>query len=92
MSLSFNLLKKDGTARRGVLNVRGISIDTPVFMPVGTLATVKGLTSDQIADTTAKIILANTYHLNQVQGIANDALDHIQILQHLQGIFRSRVR
>ena len=63
MSLSFNLLKKDGTARRGVLNVRGIAIDTPVFMPVGTLATVKGLTSDQIADTTAKIILANTYHL-----------------------------
>lgn len=63
MSLSFNLLKKDGTARRGVLNVRGISIETPVFMPVGTLATVKGLTSDQIADTTARIILANTYHL-----------------------------
>ncbi len=63
MSLSFNLLKKDGMARRGVLNLRGISIDTPVFMPVGTLATVKGITSHQIADTTAKIILANTYHL-----------------------------
>jgi len=63
MSFSFTLHKTDGLARRGVLNLRGIAIDTPVFMPVGTLATVKGLTSHQIAETSAKIILANTYHL-----------------------------
>lgn len=63
MSLSFNLLKTEGRARRGTLVVNGNTIQTPVFMPVGTLATVKGITSTQISDTSAKIILANTYHL-----------------------------
>jgi len=63
MSLSFDLLKTEGRARRGTLVVNGITIQTPVFMPVGTAATVKGMTSTQIADTSARIILANTYHL-----------------------------
>ena len=38
-------------------------VETPVFMPVGTAATVKGMTSDAISATGADIILANTYHL-----------------------------
>lgn len=50
-------------ARAGVLHTFRGSIKTPVFMPVGTIGTVKGLTPDLIASTQAQIILCNTYHL-----------------------------
>jgi queuine tRNA-ribosyltransferase len=60
----FDLLKTSGSARRGVLQTRHGSIQTPIFMPVGTQASVKGLTPDQIEATGAEIILGNTYHLN----------------------------
>ena len=39
------------------------TVETPAFMPVGTLATVKGLTPDQLRQTNAQMVLANTYHL-----------------------------
>lgn len=62
--LQFQLLAEDGKARLGELcTARGIKIDTPVFMPVGTLATVKGLNPEQIKDLGANIILSNAYHL-----------------------------
>lgn len=60
----FTLLKEDGQARRGVLETRHGSIQTPIFMPVGTQATVKGMTPAQIDEVGAQIILGNTYHLN----------------------------
>lgn len=60
----FKLLKEDGQARRGVLETRHGSIQTPIFMPVGTQATVKGMTPAQIEEVGAQIILGNTYHLN----------------------------
>lgn len=60
----FELLKTDGGARRGRLSTPHGKIETPIFMPVGTQATVKGLTPRQIEETGAQIILANTYHLN----------------------------
>lgn len=60
----FELLKTSGCARRGILKTRHGSIQTPIFMPVGTQASVKGLTPDQIEATGAEIILGNTYHLN----------------------------
>ncbi|MEN8863254.1 MAG: tRNA-guanine transglycosylase, partial [Lentimonas sp.] len=44
----FTLLKEDGQARRGVLKTRHGEIQTPIFMPVGTQATVKGMTPAQI--------------------------------------------
>ncbi|MGE4286470.1 MAG: tRNA guanosine(34) transglycosylase Tgt [Phycisphaerae bacterium] len=50
-------------ARRAVLNTAHGEIRTPVFMPVGTRGSVKGLTPDQIKATGARIILANTYHM-----------------------------
>src|SRR5690349_1852065 len=51
-------------ARAGVLHTAHGNIETPVFMPVGTQATVKGLTQRDLAeDLGARIILANTYHL-----------------------------
>ena len=60
----FTLLKEDGQARRGVLKTRHGAIQTPIFMPVGTQATVKGMSPAQIEEVGAQIILGNTYHLN----------------------------
>ena len=62
-SFGFAVLQTDGLARRGLLKTAHGKIDTPAFMPVGTAATVKGMTSDTVAATGAQIVLANTYHL-----------------------------
>ncbi|HET6321249.1 MAG TPA: tRNA guanosine(34) transglycosylase Tgt [Hyphomicrobium sp.] len=62
-TFGFRLLSEDGLARRGeVVTPRGI-VRTPAFMPVGTVATVKALTFDQVKEAGADIVLANTYHL-----------------------------
>ncbi len=62
-AMQFELLKTDHFARRGRLTcARGV-IDTPAFMPVGTLATVKALTTTEVKSTGAQIILGNTFHL-----------------------------
>lgn len=53
----------DGVARAGVLHTAHGAVETPVFMPVGTAATVKAMTADAVRATGAGIILANTYHL-----------------------------
>ena len=60
---NFTLKATDGGARRGVLNTAHGDIETPVFMPVGTAATVKAMTIEDIRATGAEMILANTYHL-----------------------------
>ena len=61
----YELIHKDANsnARLGKLNVFGKMVDTPVFMPVGTNATVKFLSPEDIKNINASIILANTYHL-----------------------------
>ncbi len=61
----FELTSHDGTtpARTGVLHTPHGSLETPVFMPVGTQATVKGIMPDQLHATGSRMILANTYHL-----------------------------
>ncbi|NOY68388.1 MAG: tRNA guanosine(34) transglycosylase Tgt [Deltaproteobacteria bacterium] len=62
--------KSSGTrARAGVLETASGSIKTPVFMPVGTLATVKALSPEELIDCGAEIILANTYHLYLRPGV-----------------------
>ncbi|TMQ31942.1 MAG: tRNA-guanine transglycosylase, partial [Planctomycetota bacterium] len=53
----------DGAARLGRLNTPHGTVDTPVFMPVGTQATVKGLTPAHVKEAGASILLGNTYHL-----------------------------
>jgi queuine tRNA-ribosyltransferase len=63
VSTQFTLLARDGRARLGRLETAHGSIDTPVFMPVGTAATVKGMLPENVAATGAQIILGNTYHL-----------------------------
>jgi len=52
-----------GDARRGRLDLAHGSVDTPVFMPVGTYGTVKAMTPDALADVGAQICLGNTFHL-----------------------------
>ena len=60
---AFKVLKKDKFARRGLIETHRGSINTPAFMPVGTQATVKACTIDDIKKTGSEIILSNTYHL-----------------------------
>jgi queuine tRNA-ribosyltransferase len=60
---SFRLLSTDGAARRGEFVTPHGRVQTPAFMPVGTQATVKAVTPDELAKTGAEIVLANTYHL-----------------------------
>ena len=64
-ALKFELIKKDAgsKARRGRITTPHGVIETPVFMPVGTQATVKAMKPESVNDTGAQIILANTYHL-----------------------------
>ncbi len=59
----FKVLKKNKFARRGLIETHRGEIQTPVFMPVGTQATVKACTIDDIKKTGSQIILSNTYHL-----------------------------
>lgn len=63
MSLKFCLLATDGNARRGAVETAHGTFQTPAFMAVGTAATVKALTMDQVAATGTQVILGNTYHL-----------------------------
>jgi queuine tRNA-ribosyltransferase len=63
MSFCFTLRSTDGPARRGRLDTPHGPVETPVFMPVGTQATVKGLTPEQVRAAGTQILLGNTYHL-----------------------------
>jgi queuine tRNA-ribosyltransferase len=63
MTIHFELLTTDGAARRGRLTTSHGPVETPIFMPVGTQATVKGLTPAMLADIGTRILLGNTYHL-----------------------------
>jgi queuine tRNA-ribosyltransferase len=63
MTFPFEISAVDGAARAGVLKTPRGDIRTPAFMPVGTAATVKALTVDQVKESGADIILGNTYHL-----------------------------
>jgi len=60
---AFKILKKDKSARLGIIETHRGNISTPAFMPVGTQATVKACTIDDIKRTGSQIILSNTYHL-----------------------------
>ncbi len=70
----------EGRARAGVLRIRDIEIETPVFMPVGTYAAVKTLSPRELHEVGARIILSNAYHLYLRPGI--------QLIKKLGGIHR----
>src|SRR5699024_458477 len=61
--LSFSLLQTDGHARRGTLTLNHGQVQTPIFMPVGTHGTVKGMLPDELDALGAQIVLGNTLHL-----------------------------
>lgn len=66
---SFNVVARDGAARLGKLVTAHGAVDTPVFMPVGTAATVKAMFPEHVAATGSQMILANTYHLMLRPGV-----------------------
>ena len=61
--LKFDLLSTEGAARRGRLTLTHGVVATPMFMPVGTYGTVKGVLPQSLLDMGAQIILGNTFHL-----------------------------
>ena len=69
MSISFKVEKTLGSARLGRLLTPHGEIETPVFMPVGTVASVKGIPQETLEDLGAQIILGNTYHLYLRPGV-----------------------
>ncbi len=61
--MEFELLKKDNNARYGIIKSKYGNFETPMFMPVGTRATVKTLSPEELYNENCGIVLANTYHL-----------------------------
>jgi queuine tRNA-ribosyltransferase len=61
--MKFTVLKTDGAARRGTLELAHGTVETPAFMPVGTYGTVKAMSPAELAELGAEIVLGNTFHL-----------------------------
>ncbi len=78
--LSFELLSTEGRARRGRLTLNHGVVETPVFMPVGTYGTVKGVLPRSLEEMGAEIILGNTFHLWLRPGL--------DVLQRFGGLHR----
>ena len=68
-NFAFKILNRDNFARNGLIETHRGNIQTPTFMPVGTQATVKACTIDDIKKTGSEIILSNTYHLMLRPGV-----------------------
>ena len=64
-AVTYELVKEavQGKARRGRLHTPHGTFETPMFMPVGTQATVKTLSPEELYDMESQVVLANTYHL-----------------------------
>src|SRR5256885_8944421 len=69
MPFSFHIEKTAGAARLGRMSTAHGEVETPVFMPVGTLATVKGVPQDVLEELGVQILLGNTYHLYLRPGV-----------------------
>jgi len=63
MKIKYDLIKKEENARYGLLHTNYGSFETPMFMPVGTQATVKTLSPEELKEMGSAVILSNTYHL-----------------------------
>jgi queuine tRNA-ribosyltransferase len=61
--MKFEVTRRDGAARRGVLQLAHGSVDTPAFMPVGTYGTVKAMSPAELRELGAQVVLGNTFHL-----------------------------
>ncbi|MGD8808002.1 MAG: tRNA-guanine transglycosylase, partial [Gammaproteobacteria bacterium] len=67
--MKFELLATDGAARRGRIRFERGTVETPAFMPVGTYASVKAMTPQELVDLGSQIVLANTFHLMLRPGV-----------------------
>lgn len=67
--MKFDLLHRDGAARRGRLSFARGNVETPAFMPVGTYGTVKAMSPQELRAVGAEIVLGNTFHLNLRPGL-----------------------
>ena len=76
----FELLAKDGKARRGRLSLHHGVVETPIFMPVGTVGSVKTLVPEDLHRMQAQIILGNTYHLFLRPGL--------EVIKHFGGLHK----
>jgi queuine tRNA-ribosyltransferase len=76
----FELLKTDGMARRGRLRLHHGVVETPIFMPVGTVGSVKTLVPEDLHAAGAQIILGNTYHLFLRPGM--------EVIKHFGGLHK----
>jgi queuine tRNA-ribosyltransferase len=83
MPLTFEVLSTDGEARRGRLTTPHGVVETPAFMPVGTLGAVKGVTPQELEAAGASILLSNLYHLALRPGI--DAVERLGGLHAFSG-------
>ncbi|MEA2603943.1 MAG: queuine tRNA-ribosyltransferase [Acidobacteriota bacterium] len=83
MPLTFDILSTDGEARRGRLTTPHGVIETPAFMPVGTLGAVKGVTPQELEAAGASILLSNLYHLALRPGI--DGIERLGGLHAFSG-------
>lgn len=84
----FEILYRDGgsSGRRGILTTSHGQVETPAFMPVGTTGAVKGISPQQLKETGADIVLANTYHLLVRPGVDTvEALGGLHKLMAWQG-------
>ncbi len=81
--LTFELLATDGAARTGTLTLNHGTVQTPVFMPVGTYGAVKGMSPRDLDDVGAQIILGNTFHLWLRPGV--EVLDKFGGLHRFNG-------
>ena len=69
IKFDFSLIAEDSKARAGLLSTAHGDIETPIFMPVGTLGTVKAMHLKDVLELGSQIILGNTYHLMVRPGI-----------------------
>jgi queuine tRNA-ribosyltransferase len=67
--MRFELVSRDGPARRGRLRFARGTVETPAFMPVGTYASVKAVTAEELRELGTEIVLANTFHLMLRPGV-----------------------
>jgi len=77
---SFNVLKENNSARLGKIITHRGQVDTPAFMPIGTLGTIKAVFIDDLILTGSQIILSNTYHLMIRPGV--------EIIKRMGGVTR----
>ncbi len=78
--MRFELLQRDGAARRGRLDFARGAVETPAFMPVGTYGTVKAMTPEQLEGIGVEIVLGNTFHLYLRPGL--------EVIEAHQGLHR----